>query len=200
MHTHKAGTFIYLLQRKRASRWHSRIHNTLLGFDGGSNTCWFTCLRDATSCSSLTKENLNLLVMLQIHMQEKGISLAASISVETGSLHSPQGAHGSCGLYTEPQKFLHFSLTSYRNQLVKIFMWTRVSKDSIEESVSEKWQAEDICSVNAQILLVFWQDPIFWSASFRSTLLFWTSMSSKPQLDIIFFSCGAALLGLYWSS
>lgn len=133
--------------------------------------------------------------------------LAISISVP-GSLHSPQGAHGPCGLYTEPQKFLHFSLTNYRNQSVKMFMCIRVSKHLTEESVSGKLQEEDICAVNAQVLLFFRQDSTFWSASYilwsakvylRSILLP-TSMSSKLQLTIFFFSCGAALLGLYWSS
>lgn len=126
------------------------------------------------------------------------ISQAVSMSVPE-SLHSPQGAQGPCGLYTEPQKFLHLSRTSHRNQLVKVFMQTRVSKDLTEESVSEKWQAEDSCAVNAQTLLVFWQDSTFWSTSLRSALSP-TSVSSKLQLTIIFFSCGAALVGLYWNS
>lgn len=87
--------------------------------------------------------------MLQMQAQESDISLAVSISVP-GSLHSPQYAHGPCGLHTEAQKFLHFSRSSYRNQSVKGFMQTRVSKDLTEESVSEKWQVEDSCAENVQ--------------------------------------------------
>lgn len=110
---------------------------TLLAVEKECNTCCFTCLRDDRCYLSFAKENLNLLVMSQMHVQERGISLAAGISVP-GSLHSPQGAHGCCGLYTEPQNFLHFSWTSYRNQLVKMFTGTRVTQDLTEESVSEK--------------------------------------------------------------
>lgn len=63
---------------------------TLLAVEKECNTCCFTCLRDHMRYLSFAKENLNLLVMSQMHVQERGVSLAASVSVP-GSLHSPQG-------------------------------------------------------------------------------------------------------------
>lgn len=123
------------------------------------------------SCPSFTKEDLNLLVILQMHVQERDISLAVSRSVP-GRLHSPQGACGPCDRYTESRKFFHFSWISYWNQLVKMYMWTRISKDLTEKSASEEWQEEDICAVNVQILLDFWQDSVFWNASLRSKCTF----------------------------
>lgn len=123
------------------------------------------------SCPSFTKEDLNLLVILQMHVQERDISLAVSRNVP-GRLHSPQGACGPCDRYTESRKFFHFSWISYWNQLVKMYMWTRISKDLTEKSASEEWQEEDICAVNVQILLDFWQDSVFWNASLRSKCTF----------------------------